>query len=122
MGGVATPMIPRNTTIPFKKTEVFSTASDNQPGVEIVVTQGERPMSRDNKTLGTFKLEGIEPAILAAEREAAEIEAMLHDPAFYASRSKEFPAFEAKLEATKARIATLYARWEELEAVRVASL
>jgi molecular chaperone DnaK len=62
MGGVATPMIPRNTTIPFKKTEVFSTASDNQPGVEIVVTQGERPMSRDNKTLGTFKLEGIEPA------------------------------------------------------------
>jgi molecular chaperone DnaK len=62
MGGVATPMIPRNTTIPFKKTEVFSTASDNQPGVEIVVTQGERPMSRDNKTLGTFKLEGIDPA------------------------------------------------------------
>jgi molecular chaperone DnaK len=62
MGGVATPMIPRNTTIPFKKTEVFSTASDNQPGVEVVVTQGERPMSRDNKTLGTFKLEGIEPA------------------------------------------------------------
>ena len=47
MGGVATPMIPRNTTIPFKKTEVFSTASDNQPGVEVVVTQGERPMARD---------------------------------------------------------------------------
>jgi molecular chaperone DnaK len=62
MGGVATPMIPRNTTIPFKKVETFSTASDNQPGVEVVVTQGERPMSRDNKTLGTFKLEGIEPA------------------------------------------------------------
>ena len=62
MGGVATPMIPRNTTIPHKKTEMFSTASDNQPGVEIVVTQGERPMSRDNKILGTFKLEGIEPA------------------------------------------------------------
>ncbi len=62
MGGVATPMIPRNTTIPFKKTETFSTASDNQPGVEVVVTQGERPMSRDNKVLGTFKLEGIEPA------------------------------------------------------------
>jgi molecular chaperone DnaK len=62
MGGVATPMIPRNTTIPFKKQETFSTASDNQPGVEIVVTQGERPMSRDNKVLGTFKLDGIEPS------------------------------------------------------------
>jgi molecular chaperone DnaK len=62
MGGVATPMIPRNTTIPFKKTEVFSTASDNQPGVEVVVTQGERPMARDNKQLGTFKLDGIDPA------------------------------------------------------------
>ncbi|MEN9285732.1 MAG: molecular chaperone DnaK [Verrucomicrobiota bacterium] len=62
MGAVATPMIPRNTTIPFKKTEVFSTASDSQPGVEIVIVQGERPMARDNKTLGTFKLEGIDPA------------------------------------------------------------
>jgi molecular chaperone DnaK len=62
MGGVATPMIPRNTTIPFKKQETFSTASDNQPGVEIVITQGERPMSRDNKVLGTFKLDGIAPA------------------------------------------------------------
>ena len=62
MGGVATAMIPRNTTIPFKKQETFSTASDNQPGVEIVVTQGERPMSRDNKVLGTFKLDGIDPA------------------------------------------------------------
>ena len=62
MGAVATPMIPRNTTIPFKKTETFSTASDNQPGVEVVVVQGERPMARDNKTLGTFKLEGIDPA------------------------------------------------------------
>ncbi len=62
MGGVATPMIPRNTTIPFKKQETFSTASDNQPGVEVVVTQGERPMARDNKVLGTFKLDGIEPA------------------------------------------------------------
>jgi ABC transport system ATP-binding/permease protein len=67
------------------------------------------------------ELEGIEPTILAAEREAAEIEAMLHDPAFYATRSKEFPAFEAKLESTKARIATLYARWEELEAARAAA-
>ena len=62
MGGVATPMIPRNTTIPFKKQETFSTASDNQPGVEIVITQGERPMSRDNKVLGTFKLDGIAPS------------------------------------------------------------
>ena len=61
-GGVATPMIPRNTTIPTKKSQVFSTASDNQPSVEIVVTQGERPMSRDNKVLGTFRLDGIPPA------------------------------------------------------------
>jgi molecular chaperone DnaK len=61
-GQVATPMIPRNTTIPAKKTQIFSTYSDNQPGVEIVVLQGERPMSRDNKVLGTFKLDGIPPA------------------------------------------------------------
>ncbi len=61
-GQVATAMIPRNTTIPSKKTQVFSTFSDNQPGVEIVVLQGERPMSRDNKVLGTFKLDGIPPA------------------------------------------------------------
>ncbi|HWA26268.1 MAG TPA: molecular chaperone DnaK [Lacunisphaera sp.] len=61
-GDVATPMIPRNTTIPSKKTQVFSTYSDNQPGVEIVVLQGERPMARDNKNLGTFKLDGIPPA------------------------------------------------------------
>jgi molecular chaperone DnaK len=61
-GQVATAMIPRNTTIPSKKTQVFSTYSDNQPGVEIVVLQGERPMSRDNKILGTFKLDGIPPA------------------------------------------------------------
>jgi len=61
-GDVATAMIPRNTTIPSKKTQVFSTYSDNQPGVEIVVLQGERPMARDNKQLGTFKLDGIPPA------------------------------------------------------------
>ena len=61
-GDVATPMISRNTTIPSKKTQVFSTYSDNQPSVEIVVLQGERPMARDNKTLGTFKLDGIPPA------------------------------------------------------------
>jgi len=61
-GGIATPMIPRNTTIPKKHSQVFSTYSDNQPGVEIVVLQGERPMARDNKTLGTFKLDGIPPA------------------------------------------------------------
>ena len=62
LGGVATPMIPRNTTIPTRKSQVFSTAADNQPGVEIVVLQGERPMSRDNKQLGLFRLEGIPPA------------------------------------------------------------
>lgn len=61
-GSVSTPMIERNTTIPSKKSQTFSTAADNQPAVDIVVLQGERPMSRDNKTLGTFKLDGIPPA------------------------------------------------------------
>ena len=62
MGGVATPMIPRNTTIPTKKTEMFSTAADNQTSVEVHVLQGERPMARDNRTLGKFHLTGIPPA------------------------------------------------------------
>ena len=62
MGGVMTRLIESNTTIPTKKTEVFSTASDNQPGVQIHVLQGERPMSNQNKSLGTFNLDGIPPA------------------------------------------------------------
>ena len=61
-GGVCTPMIDRNTTIPTKKAQTFSTAADNQPAVDIVVLQGERSMSNDNKILGTFKLDGISPA------------------------------------------------------------
>jgi molecular chaperone DnaK len=61
-GGVSTPMIPRNTTIPTKKTNVFSTFSDHQPKVEIIVLQGERPLSSGNKVLGKFTLDGIPPA------------------------------------------------------------
>ena len=59
LGGVATPLIPRNTTIPTSKSQVFSTAADNQPAVDIHVLQGERPMAADNKTLGRFQLSGI---------------------------------------------------------------
>lgn len=62
LGGVLTPMIQSNTTIPTKKTEVFSTASDNQPGVQIHILQGERSMAKDNKSLGVFNLDGIPPA------------------------------------------------------------
>jgi molecular chaperone DnaK len=62
MGGVMTTMIASNTTIPTKKTEIYSTASDNQPGVQIHVLQGERPMANQNKSLGMFNLDGIPPA------------------------------------------------------------
>jgi molecular chaperone DnaK len=62
LGGVATALIPRNTTIPTKRSEVFSTAADGQTSVEVHVLQGERPMARDNKTLGRFHLDGIPPA------------------------------------------------------------
>ncbi len=62
MGGIATPMIERNTTIPAKKSQVFSTAADNQPSVDIVVCQGERKMVSDNKMLGNFRLDGINSA------------------------------------------------------------
>ncbi len=62
MGGVATPMIAKNTYIPYKHTQIFSTAENNQPSVEIHIVQGERPMASDNKTLGKFILDGIMPA------------------------------------------------------------
>ncbi|GCE24012.1 hypothetical protein KDK_78120 [Dictyobacter kobayashii] len=62
LGGMMTPLIERNTTIPSRKSEMFSTAADNQPAVEIHVLQGERKFARDNKSLGHFQLEGIAPA------------------------------------------------------------
>jgi molecular chaperone DnaK len=62
LGGVATSLIPRNTTIPTSKSQIFSTAADSQPSVEVHVIQGERPMANDNKTLGRFMLDGILPA------------------------------------------------------------
>ncbi len=63
LGGVMTTLIPRNTTIPTKKTETYSTAADNQTAVDIHILQGERPIARDNKTLGNFRLDGIPPAL-----------------------------------------------------------
>jgi len=62
LGGVLTVMIPKNTTIPSRKTEIFTTAADNQPSVEVQVFQGERPMAKDNKQIGSFHLDGIPPA------------------------------------------------------------
>jgi molecular chaperone DnaK len=62
MGGVRTPLIDRNTTVPAKRSQIFSTAADNQPSVEINVLQGERPMAKDNLSLGRFVLDGIPPA------------------------------------------------------------
>lgn len=63
LGGVLTPLVPRNTTIPVSKSQVFSTAENNQTAVDINVLQGERPMARDNKSLGMFRLDGIPPAM-----------------------------------------------------------
>ena len=63
LGGVMTPLVPRNTTIPVSKSQVFSTAENNQTAVDIQVLQGERPMARDNNSLGMFRLEGIAPAM-----------------------------------------------------------
>lgn len=62
LGGVSTPLVPRNTTIPVSKSQVFSTADDNQTAVDVHVLQGERPMAKDNKSLGMFRLDGIPPA------------------------------------------------------------
>ena len=62
LGGVSTKLIERNTTLPVRKSEIFSTAEDNQSAVDIHVLQGERELARDNRTLGNFRLEGIRPA------------------------------------------------------------
>ena len=70
LGGVSTPLIPRNTTIPTDKSEVFTTAADNQPSVEVHVLQGERSMATENKTIGRFMLDGI----LAAPRGTPQVE------------------------------------------------
>ncbi len=83
--------------------------------------QPQRTRARKLSYKETKELEGIEEAILASETEATEIERMLADPTFFVTRSKEFPEWEAKFEAAKARTANLYARWEELEAIRAAS-
>ncbi len=91
-----------------------ASASQAQP-------QPQRTRARKLSYKETKELEGIEDAILASESEAAEIEQMLADPEFFVARSKEFPEWEAKLDAAKARTANLYARWEELEAIRASS-
>src|SRR5262249_22271196 len=68
MGGVMTVLVERNTTIPCRKAQTFSTAEDNQDAVDIQIYQGERPLPRDNKKLGTFRLDGIPPAPRATPR------------------------------------------------------
>ena len=68
LGGVMTTLIPRNTTIPTRKSETFSTATDNQPNVEVHVLQGERPLARDNRTLGRFQLIGLPPRCAACRK------------------------------------------------------
>ena len=97
------------------------------PAVEIAkpvakpVAQPEKARAKKLSYKDQKELDGIEDAIHAAESEAADIEKMLADPAFFVSRSKEFPEWEAKLGAAKSRAATLFARWDELEAIRAAS-
>ncbi len=86
LGGVATPMIPRNTTIPTKKTETFSTAADSQTEVEVHVLQGERPMAAQNRTLGKFKLGGIMPG---AARHAADRGHLRHRCQRHPQRDRE---------------------------------
>ena len=102
-----------------KRRKAAAPVAAPEPAKPAQPAQRSRPKKLSYKD--AKELEGIEEVILGAEREAAEIEAMLQDPAFYASRAKEFPAWEAKLEATRARIATLYARWEQLESARAAT-